>query len=556
VSGAHDADVIIAGGGPCGLMLANELGRRGIRVLLLTEKPSTSDFPQANATQARTMEHYRRLGFASAIRALGLPPDYPTDVTYWTRYAKHELARYRLPASGEAGNLVRTLKGSWSAAELPHRCSQMYVERVLRQEAEKLPSVTLQFGWRVARFEDLGDRVEIEAQPVSGPVSGGAARRFTASYLVGADGPRSEIRKALGIRFAGESGAARDYMGGPQHAIHFRSSELFARIAGPKAWQYITVNRERRGLVIPLDGKDSFVFHAQLRAEEEKAEIGEAKARAMFAEALGASCDMSIIERRNWTAGYTLVAEKFGQGRVFLGGDAVHLFTPTGGLGYNTAVEDAVNLGWKLAAALKGWGGAGLLASYESERLPAAQRNTGYARRFADSVGLYSIPADLEEENAVGAAARQAAGDYFLRHALLEFNIPGVTFGARYDNSPIVVSDGTAPPPDEPNVYVPSAVPGGRAPHVWLGGGRSLYDALGFEFTLLRLGPRAPDGAGLARAAASRGVPLTVAAIPGEEARDLYQADLALIRPDQIVAWRGGQLPADPAGLLAAATGH
>jgi 2-polyprenyl-6-methoxyphenol hydroxylase-like FAD-dependent oxidoreductase len=552
VSDALDAEVIVAGGGPCGLMLANELGRRGVRILLLTEKTSTSDFPQANATQARSMEHYRRLGLTASIRALGLPPDYPTDVTYWTRFSKHELARYRLPASGEAGKLVQTLTDSWSAAELPHRCSQMYVERVLREAADKLPSVKLQFGWRVTGFKDLGARVEVEAAPAAG----GPARRFTGAYLVGCDGPRSEIRKALGIRFAGESGVARDYMGGPQHAIYFRSNELFARIAGPKAWQYITVNRERRGLVIPLDGNESFVFHAQLRPEEEQSEIGETKARAMFAEALGAECAMSIIERRNWTAGYTLVAGKFGRGRVLLGGDAAHLFTPTGGLGYNTAVEDAVNLGWKLAAVLKGWGGATLIASYEIERKPVAQRNTGYARRFADSVGLYRIPENLEEESAAGEVSRREAGAYFLRHAQAEFNIPGVTFGARYDVSPIIAADGALPPPDEPNLYVPSAVPGGRAPHLWLGGGRSLYDVLGFEFTLLRLGPKAPDGAALARAAKARGVPFTVVAIAGEEARDLYQADLALIRPDQIVAWRGAALPQDPDGLLASVTGH
>ena len=241
--------------------------------------------------------------------------------------------------------------------------------------------------------------------------------------------------------------------------------------------------------------------------------------------------------------------------RVLLGGDAVHLFSPTGGLGYNTAVEDAVNLGWKLAAPLKGWGGAGLLASYETERMPVARRNTGFARRFADSVGLYQVPGNLEEESAAGAAARRAAGEYFLGHARAEFDIPGVTFGARYDGSPVIAPDG-APPPDEPNVYVPSAVPGGRAPHLWLGGGRSLYDELGFEFTLLRLGPTAPDGAALAHAAETRGVPLAVLGVAGEEARDLYQADLALIRPDQIIAWRGNRLPADCGALLAAVTGH
>lgn len=144
-----DAQVIIAGGGPAGLMLANELGRRGITTVLLTERNSTTPFPQANATQARTMEHYRRLGFADAVRAVGMPADYPTDIAYFTRIARHELARFEQPAAGAAGALVKTLSGSWSAAELPHRGSQIYVERVLRAEAEKLEPVALRFGWRV-----------------------------------------------------------------------------------------------------------------------------------------------------------------------------------------------------------------------------------------------------------------------------------------------------------------------------------------------------------------------------------------------------------------------
>jgi len=549
---SFDADVVIAGGGPCGLVLANELGRRGVRTLLLTEKPSTTTFPQANATQARTMEHYRRLGFAAQVRALGLPPDYPTDVTYWTRFVSHELARFALPASGRARDLVKRLGGSWSAAELPHRCSQMYIERILREEAEKHPSVRLQFSWRVTAFTDHGDRVEIVAEPVTG----GAPRVFTSRYLVAADGPRSIARKALGISFLGESGAVREYMGGPQHAIHFRSGDLLARIAGAKAWQYISVNRDRRGVLLPLDGTQSFVFHAQLKSDEAGREFSDDDARALFFAALGSECDMDLVERRSWIAGYTLVAERFGAGRVLLGGDAVHLFTPTGGLGYNTAVEDAVNLGWKLAALVHGWGGRDLLASYEAERKPVARRNTAFARGFADSVGLYQIPDTIEDATPEGEAARREAGRHLHNHARAEFDIPGVTFGARYDGSPLIVANGAYPPSDEANVYVPSSVPGGRAPHLWLDDGRSLYDTLGFEFTLLRLGKRAADGERLAAAAAARGVPLAVVDIAEDRARDLYEADLALIRPDQIVAWRGNRLPDDPAALLTKVTGH
>jgi hypothetical protein len=210
------------------------------------------------------------------------------------------------------------------------------------------------------------------------------------------------------------------------------------------------------------------------------------------------------------------VAEKFQHGRIFLGGDAAHLFTPTGGLGYNTAVEDVVNLGWKLAAMLKGWGGPGLLASYETERQAIARRNTAYARRFADSVGLFVPPAELEDEGPAGEAARERTGDHFNHHARFEFNIPRITFGGRYDASPIIVADRTMPPADQPNDYVPTACPGGRPPHLWLADGRSRYDTLGFEFTLLQLGPKPAEAAPFLIAAKAMGMPLTVVPLTSE----------------------------------------
>ncbi len=547
----QDCAVVIVGGGPCGLMLAIELGRRNIPTVVLDEKVQPSRFPSANATQARTMEHYRRLGFAEKVRARGLPPDYPTDIAYFTRFTTYELARFSLPSAREAREMVRTLTGSWSAAELPHRVSQIFVEDVLREEAAALPSVALRTGWRMTAMRDEGAHVAVEAERSDGD----GHTTLRAAYAVGADGGGSRTRKMLGYNYVGESGAVRDFVGGRMFAIHIRSAPLYDTIPFPRAWMYWAVNRERRAFLPSVNGRDEFTFHTQLRADEQADRISDAQAKSMFHVSLGAELDVDIIGRSTWNAGYTLVTEKYRRGRIFLGGDAAHLFTPTGGLGYNTAVEDAVNLGWKLAAVLTGWGGPALLDSYEAERQALARRNTTYARGFADSVGLYVPPPELEDDTPEGEAARKKASEHFNYHARFEFNIPGITFGGRYDGSPIIVGDGTVPPPDKPNEYVPTACPGGRAPHLWLGDGRSIYDTFGFEFTLLRLGGKAPDAGPFETAARAQAVPMTVVDVAAEEARDLYQADLALIRPDQIVAWRGNAT-ADAAHVLRQASGH
>jgi 2-polyprenyl-6-methoxyphenol hydroxylase-like FAD-dependent oxidoreductase len=544
--------VLIVGGGPCGLMLSIELGRRGISTTLVDDKPGTAFNPQANATQARTMEHYRRLGFADEIRALGLPADYPTDIAYFTRYATQEIARFQLPSSKDAKELIKQLDGSWSAAELPHRVSQKFVEQVLLREARKLPGVSLNFGWRLTGFAQHDDGVTAEIENVAT----GAGRTIRAQYLAGCDGARSVVRRQLDFQFTGETGIVRDFMGGRMYAIYLRAPDFYRIVPHPKAWMYVTVNRERRAYMAAVDGKGEFAFHTQLRAGENENEISEAGALAMFRQGVGAAIEAEILSRCGWNAGHALVAEKMQSGRVFIGGDAAHLFTPAGGLGYNTAIEDAVNLGWKLAATIKGSSGAQLLDSYETERQPVARRNTSYARQLADSLGLYEPPPTIEEDSPEGRLARVQAGAHFNTHGRTEFNIPGITFGGRYDGSPIIVSDGTAPPPDAPNTYVPTACPGGRAPHLWLEDGRSLFDTFGFEWTLLRLGPRAPHVTAFGRAAADARAELTVVDVPSEEARDLYEADLALIRPDQIVAWRGDGKHADPSAIFARATGR
>ncbi|MFF0952142.1 FAD-dependent oxidoreductase [Rhizobium leguminosarum] len=528
-------DVAIAGGGPFGLMLANELGRRGVSTILFDEKSSTAFNPQANATQARTMEHFRRLGFADEIRALGMPEDFPTDIAYFTRYAHHELARFRLPSAKEAREKILTMTGSWSAAELPHRVSQKFVERVLRKHAEALSTVSVNYGWRISRFEDVGDAVTMTASQVGSE----STRSVRAKYLIGGDGAKSFIRRTLGIRYQGDGGAVRDFFGGKMFALYLRCPQFYEVVPFAPAWMNVAFNPERRAFMAAVDGKGEFAFHTQLKEGESEDDISDAQALKMFQTVVGYPVEGEILSRGTWTAGFALVAEKFQAGRIFLGGDAVHLFTPAGGLGYNTAVDDAVNLGWKLASVVKGNAPSFLLDTYELERRPVAVRNTAFARAFAESIGNYVPKPDIEADSDLGSDLRREAGAYLEAHGRSEFNIPGVTFGARYDHSPIILAEGEGQAPDLPEVYVPNAAPGGRAPHIWLNSQTSLFDRFGFEWTLLRLRPSSSPGTEFVAAARMAGMDLTVIDIEEDQLWAIYREPLVLIRPDQVIAWRG-----------------
>jgi hypothetical protein len=266
--------------------------------------------------------------------------------------------------------------------------------------------------------------------------------------------------------------------------------------------------------------------------------------------AAGADFPLEILSSLPWVAGYSLVARSYGGGRVFLAGDAIHLFTPTGGLGMNTGLDDAVNLGWKLAALYHGWGGPKLLDSYEAERRPLALRNVSFARGFATSVGTVPVSGAIESDTAEAARERRSLGARLLDHARREFIIPGIWLGVHYDQSPINWPDGVTDLPDDPGVYIPAARPGSRLPHLWLEDGTSLFDHLGGGFTLLRLGGSGADSSGLEKVARQRGVPLELLEIPNPAARQLYERDLVLARPDHHVAWRGDTVPEDALALI------
>jgi 2-polyprenyl-6-methoxyphenol hydroxylase-like FAD-dependent oxidoreductase len=517
-------------------MLALFLDRHGIKSVVFNNEANTRWHPKGSTHNSRSMEHHRRLGLAPQIRALGLPADHPTDVAYFTRFNAYELARLRMPSSAEKMAAVAASSRFDQTPEPIHRGNQMYVERFLFDHATTRPNITLRFGHEVTSFDQDKDGVTLTAERVSD----GQSESWRADYLVGCDGGRSFVRRTLGIRYAGEDTLRQDYFGGRMFSTYLRAPTLYRDFLGSRrAFQYWAVNPQLRTTIIALDGQDEFLFW--MRPKDPQAEPDDDTVKRAVALCTGAELPVEIVAHAPWTAGVALYADGFGEGRVWLAGDAVHLFTPTGGFGMNTGLEDAANLAWKLAATLQGWGGSRLLASYEAERKPIAIRNTNAARELAKSIGDVNVSPVMEEASGAGESARREIGAYLATFGE-EFASIGVQLGARYDGSRIIASD-ESPPQDSFVQYVPTSVPGGRAPHLWLGNGRgagdSLFDHFGAGFTLLRLGQNAPDAPAFQNAAKARNIPLTIVDVLDTEARDFYGCDLALIRPDQHVAWRG-----------------
>ncbi len=537
-----DTQVLIAGGGPVGLTASLELARHGVRCMVVNDQPQTALHPKANAISARSMEHFRRFGVAPQIRAAGLPADYPTDVTYVTRLTGYEMARLRMPNRVDAVAQANAGSGPYDSAEPPHRCSQLYLEAILHAAAAAQPSIDLRYGHRLEEFRETNDGVV----GVVRDLANDQVFDVAAQYLVGADGGRSTVRRQLGIRYEGESGVERRMMGGSMLATYFRAPRNRAWLKIAPSWQYWIVTPDLRALMMSVDGADQFVLHARIPDGDDPDSIDE---RELIDRAAGAPVEAEIILRQPWTAGHVLRARSFGAGRVYLAGDAAHLFTPTGGLGMNTGVDEVVNLAWKLAACVNGWAGPQLLTSYEADRRPIAARNQAFARGFAESIGTFPVDPAIEQETSEGAAERQRLGEHLADHGRREFVIPGIVLGVRYEESAIIWPDGSPPTTDDPYDYIPTARPGSRAPHLWLGDGSALCDRFAPGFTLLRMNAnRTVDD--LLTAATERGVPITVVNLDEPGVRERYETDLALVAPDGHVVWRGDAAPSDCLALI------
>ncbi|HUK40719.1 MAG TPA: FAD-dependent monooxygenase, partial [Candidatus Acidoferrales bacterium] len=498
--------VIVAGAGPVGLALAIELAWRGIRCLVIEQTDGSVEFPTTNLANTRTVEHLRRWGIADRMRFdSGYPTDYPRNYLFVTRMDGFEIARFDHPANGapDARSPFSPEGRLW--------ISKPYFDPVLHKHAATLPEVEIRY---LTAFESFVQNEEkIIAQIAD--VKTGQTSTIEAEYLVGCDGGRSNIRRALGIQYQGV------FSQGQNVAVLFRSPLLEQITHGP-AVQYQIVNAQMNGAIAAVDGKELWRLNIRNVQQEQ---LDNLDAPAKLRAALGPDIPFELLAVRPWT-GHCVVAERYQDKRVFLAGDAAHLNWPAGGFGMNTGVGDAVDIGWKLAAVLQGWGGAHLLDSYTTERKPIAMINVNEAAEMRASFDQQTpFSAKLGEDSDEGKDLREKARAAILRTRAKEFqnDSAGIELGYRYENSPICVPDGTPSPPLDHGLYVPSTWPGSRAPHVWLKDGRSTLDLFGKGFTLIVLSSKIADAAPFTTAAQKVGLSLEIRSLDIPEVRDVYE---------------------------------
>ncbi|CAN5286265.1 FAD-dependent oxidoreductase [soil metagenome] len=532
-------DVVIAGGGPVGMTLAYMLAEYGVRVVLLERNPSTTTHPKMDITNARSMELFAKIGLSDRLRAVAVAEEQPFDVSWITTLTGHELHRFVYPGVAGVRERIHSVNDGTQGAEPPMRVSQVIIEPVLKQAIDEHPLVDVRFGVNFDRFEEDGDEVISYAE-----ASSGEEQQIRSKWLVGCDGGGSRVRTQLGIEFSGRARVAERFI------THFRSNDRDILQRWGAAWHY----QSSLGTLVAQNDHDVWTLLTRFPVGTKPEDVDPS---ALIETFVGRPIEHEIIVCNHW-APHLLVADSYGRDRVLLAGDAVHQYIPTGGYGMNTGIGDAFDLGWKLAATIKGFGGADLLASYEIERRPVGFANCAGSGRHNDvRVEIASLyTPTLFEESPEGEVARAAASRRIAELGNNENESFGLEFGYAYVGSPIVVNAPGDAVSTDPITYVPSTTPGARLPSIFLADGSNVYDHLGEWFTLLTFAPVATKA--LADAAREAGVPLAIVQldISGHEA--LYPEAALLVRPDQHIAWRGSP-PTDAggaAGIIAHVSGN
>jgi 4-hydroxyisophthalate hydroxylase len=526
--GAERYDVIVVGGGPVGMGLAIDLGQRGVKVCVIERHAEPQKVPKGQNLTQRTMEHFAAWGCEDELRAARIVP---------RDYAIGGMTSY--------GTLLSPYHYDWLQRELvrPYyytdneRLPQYETEAVLRRRAAQIGSVDLRYGWRANGFTQDRSGVSVTATCRDSD----EMREWQASFVVGCDGARSIIREAAEIS---QTRSDHDRL---MVLLVFRSPELHELLERyPGKQFYCILHPELEGYWLffgRVDLGTTWFFHAPVPMNTTRDNFD---FKAYVQRAAGAEFDLDLEYVGFWDLRFA-VADRYRNGRAFIAGDAAHSHPPYGGYGVNTGFEDARNLAWKLAARLEGWGGAVLLDSYQAERRPVFEST---ARDFIeyfireDRQFLSRYNPDEDRRGFEVAWSQRYEGSF-------EVN----SFEPNYEGSPVVIGE----PGGKPSAvgrHEFRARAGHHLAPAGLGDGRLSYQAFGNGFTLFDFGGDATISTSFAVAARQLGLPLEIISDNAAPARDLYEADLVLVRPDNFVAWSDGPENCDAAQILKQAIGQ
>jgi 2-polyprenyl-6-methoxyphenol hydroxylase-like FAD-dependent oxidoreductase len=519
--------VQIVGAGPVGMITALALARQGVPCVLVDQGFETSVHPKLDYVNARSMEFLRQLGIAADIRAAGVAPEHRADVIWSTGLAGAPITTWALPSVAQQWQRIAEHNDGTEPTEPGQRISQIDLEPILAAHCRRHPLIELRRGLRFDSLTQDDDGVTSRLVDVLTDEQ----VRLRSAYLIGCDGASSEVRTAVGI---GEDGFGVPGLPGA-FMVHFKSRDLAALHRHGRFWHYFAF----RYIIIAQDEVDTWTVHVNgLDPAEFNTVPADPVAFLRATMRVDLTIDKVLLTSR-WRPGFG-IADRYRAGRVLLAGDAAHRMFPTGAYGMNTGLGDAIDAAWKVAALVQGYGGPALLDSYEAERRPVGLRNMRTSHRH---LGVHLEAGDLLHRGGAPAAVGRLLDD-----ARGENEYRGIELGYRYDDSPVVCHEDALEPPWSPRRYTPTTWPGSRPPSLLLTGGTPIYDRFGAAFTLVDF---AGDGraAPLLAAAAEQGLPVGHTVVTDAAARQVWERDLVLLRPDHHVAWRGNRVT-DPAAVV------